>query len=311
MSWWRNLFGGDRAHSVVSEVRRVQQRMRGGVIPGLVVTLHGVALGVAALASACDGGGREPASPPGSTVRADVTRAMERYVAAVRAADPDSISAHFAPAALLLEPGIAPILRAHAIRSAPSSRRSTAASWTPPASRPDTIQVLEGSAIYWGAYFERATFPGQPESSQHGMLVADWIQQDDGTWLMQRLLRVPLITVGRDGREIPLDLNHYRYARMHPVTNRHSRTPSVLVLDRDSPPGFGTLLTSMLVPRVDDERIVLFYNRWWNGDALIPPGQLDDFIRDTCRRAGYEPQFRKTMFDSSAGGPWEIRPSEL
>jgi hypothetical protein len=119
------------------------------------------------------------------------------------------------------------------------------------------------------------------------------------------------ITVGRDGREIPLDLHHYRYARMHPVTNRHSRTPSVLVLDRDSPPGFGTLLSSMLFPRVDDRRIVLFYNRWWNGDALILPGQLDDFIRDTCRRAGYEPQFRKTRLGGAAGDPWEIGPSEL
>lgn len=117
------------------------------------------------------------------------------------------------------------------------------------------------------------------------------------------------ITVGRDGREIPLDLHHYRYARMHAVTNRHSRTPSVLVLDRDSPPGFGTLLGSMLFPRVDDRRIVLFYNRWWNGDALILPGQLDDFIRDTCRRAGYEPQFRKTRFAGAAGDPWEIGPS--
>ncbi len=116
------------------------------------------------------------------------------------------------------------------------------------------------------------------------------------------------ITVGRDGREIPLDLHHYRYARMHPVTNRRSRTPSVLVLDRDSPPGFGALLTSMLFPRVDDRRIVLFYNCWWNGDALIPPSQLDDFIRDACRRAGYEPQFRKPMFGSPAGAPWEIRP---
>lgn len=148
-----------------------------------------VALGVAALASACDGGGREPASP-GSTVRADVTRAMERYVAAVRAADPDSISAHFAPAALLLEPGIAPIRTRDSIRAflaAFDGLRVDSASVTA-----DTIQVLEGSAIYWGAYFERATFPGQPESSQHGMLVADWIQQDDGTWLMQRLLRVPL-----------------------------------------------------------------------------------------------------------------------
>lgn len=141
------------------------------------------------LASACGGGAREQA-PPGSTVRADVAQAMERYVQAVRAADPDSISAHFAPAALLLEPGIAPIRTRDSIRAflaAFAGLRVDSASVTP-----DTIQVLEGSAIYWGAYFERATFAGQPESSQHGMLVADWIQQDDGTWLMQRLLRVPV-----------------------------------------------------------------------------------------------------------------------
>ena len=114
------------------------------------------------------------------------------------------------------------------------------------------------------------------------------------------------ITFGRGGREIPLDLNHYRHARMHPMSSRGLRAPSMLVLDRDSPPGFGTLLTSMLFPRVDDGRIVLFYNRWWNGNALILPGQLDDFIRDACRRAGYQPQFRTMMFGSPAGGPWRV-----
>lgn len=148
-----------------------------------------MAVALALVVSGCDGTAREPASP-GNTVRADVSRAMERYVESVRAANADSMAAHFAPAALLLEPGIAPIRTRDSIRAflaAFAGLRVDSASVTP-----DTIQVLEGSAIYWGAYFERATFPGQPESSQHGMLVADWIQQDDGTWLMQRLLRVPV-----------------------------------------------------------------------------------------------------------------------
>ena len=96
------------------------------------------------------------------------------------------------------------------------------------------------------------------------------------------------ITLGRGGREIPLDLNHYRYARMHPSQVRYGGNfPSMLVFDRDSPPGFGTLLSSMLFPRVDDGRIVLFYNRWCNAHALIiSPNRLDDFFLDACRRAG-------------------------
>ncbi len=154
-----------------------------------------VALAIAAFG--CADRAREPASPR-STVRADVARAMERYVDAVRAADPDSISSHFAPGALLLEPGIPPIRTRDSIRgflAGFSGVQVDSASVSP-----DTIQVLEGSAIYWGSYFEQATFPGQPESRQHGMLVADWIQDDDGTWLMQRLLRVPVPDPGATSR---------------------------------------------------------------------------------------------------------------
>jgi hypothetical protein len=117
------------------------------------------------------------------------------------------------------------------------------------------------------------------------------------------------ITFIRGGRDIPLDFNHYRYVRMHVSSPRYGNNfPSMLVFNRDSRPGVGALLSSMLFPRVDDRRIVLFYSKWWNADgAVIPITVLDDFFRDACRRAGYEPQFRKTWFASGTGG-WEVRP---
>ena len=117
------------------------------------------------------------------------------------------------------------------------------------------------------------------------------------------------ITLIRGSREIPLDLNQYRYVRMHISTTRYgSSFPSMLVFNRDTRPGAGTLLSSMLFPRVDDGRIVLFHNRWYNPDgAIIPPGTVDDFFLDTCSRAGYEPQFMKKWYKT--GTNWEVRPN--
>lgn len=115
---------------------------------------------------------------------------MERYVGAVRAVDADSMAAHFAPGAVLLEPGITPIRTRDSIRAFIASfagLRVDSAAVTP-----DTIQIGDGIAIYWGSYFERATFPGQAESRQHGMLVAEWVRQPDSAWLIQRLMRVPV-----------------------------------------------------------------------------------------------------------------------
>jgi hypothetical protein len=43
-------------------------------------------------------------------------------------------------------------------------------------------------------YFERFAFPGQPVIEQHGKVVAEWVRQPDGTWLMERLFRVPVST---------------------------------------------------------------------------------------------------------------------
>jgi hypothetical protein len=118
------------------------------------------------------------------------------------------------------------------------------------------------------------------------------------------------ITFIRGGREIPLDLNHYRYVRMHVSAPRYGRTiPSMLVFSRDTKPGYGTLLSSMLFPRVDEGRIVLLYSNWRTAedDALIPVPLLDDFFRDACGRAGHEPRFRKMIFEYGPQ-PWEVTP---
>lgn len=115
------------------------------------------------------------------------------------------------------------------------------------------------------------------------------------------------VTLARGGREFPLDFRQYRYLRMHVSQRRYGRTyPSMLVLDRDSPPGFGALLSSMLFPRVDEGRIVLFHNRWATAEgAYIGANEVDDFFIDTCRRAGYEPHFRRTWFTWGRPG-WDV-----
>jgi len=33
--------------------------------------------------------------------------------------------------------------------------------------------------------------------------------------------------------------------------------------------GFGTIVSSMLLPRVDDGRVVLLHNRWYNAEANV------------------------------------------
>jgi hypothetical protein len=116
------------------------------------------------------------------------------------------------------------------------------------------------------------------------------------------------ITLGRRDREIPLDFRQYRYARMHVSQTRWGRSyPSMMVFDRDSPPGMGTLLSSMLFPRFDDGRIVLFHINWTTDEGVrIAYTRVDDFFIDTCRRAGYEPHFRRTWFTFGRPG-WDVR----
>lgn len=57
---------------------------------------------------------------------------------------------------------------------------------------PDGIEVFGDTALFWGAYFESLSFPGQPRSEQHGKFVVEWKRQPDNTWLIQRFFRVPV-----------------------------------------------------------------------------------------------------------------------
>lgn len=126
--------------------------------------------------------------PP--SARSEVAEAMQRYQAAARTAHPDSIAAFYTPTATLFEPGIRPVRTRDSIRafiaSFPGVQVQVATA------TPDTIEIYEGMALYWGSYFERLAFPGQPLSTQAGKFVAQWVRQDDGIWLLQRMFRVPL-----------------------------------------------------------------------------------------------------------------------
>ena len=125
-----------------------------------------------------------------AAARADVAAAMDRYQVAARSVNPDSIAAFYTTTAVLFEPGIQPIQTRDSIRaflaSFPGVRVEVATA------TPDTIELWGDMALYWGSYFERLDFPGQPLSEQHGKFVAQWVRQTDGSWLIQRLYRIPL-----------------------------------------------------------------------------------------------------------------------
>lgn len=125
-----------------------------------------------------------------AAAQAEVAAAMQRYLVAARAVDPEAIAASFTVGATLFEPGINPIRTRDSIRAFMGSFpgvRVDSASVTP-----DTIEIWRDRALLWGSYFERLAFPGQPLSIQHGKFVTEWVRQADGTWLIERFFRVPI-----------------------------------------------------------------------------------------------------------------------
>ena len=138
----------------------------------------------------CAPQGTETDAARDAATRMTVAAAMDLYQAAARSVNPDSIAAFFAPTGILFEPGIKPILSRDSIRAfvaAFAGAQVDSATVTA-----DTIELYDGMALYWGSYFERLRFPGQPVSEQHGKFVAQWVRQADGDWLIQRLFRVPI-----------------------------------------------------------------------------------------------------------------------
>lgn len=137
----------------------------------------------------CSAAPEQPAAD-GAVVRAEVEAAMQRYQVAARSVNPDSVSAFYTTTAILFEPGIPPIQTRDSIRafmaSFPGVRVEIATATA------DTIEIHGDMALYWGSYFEKLAFPGQPVSEQHGKFVAEWVRQTDGRWLVQRMYRIPM-----------------------------------------------------------------------------------------------------------------------
>ena len=128
--------------------------------------------------------------PTEAEIRLEVADAMERYQVAARSVIPDSIASFYTETATLFEPGIMPVQGRDSIRAFIASFAGVRVGVA--TAMPDTIEILGGTALYWGTYFERLSFPGQPESEQHGKFIAEWVGQPDGRWLIQRLFRIPM-----------------------------------------------------------------------------------------------------------------------
>ena len=143
-----------------------------------------------AIAIACAAGPPDQAAV--ATTRQEIAQAMDRYMVAARAVDPDAIAAFYTETGTLFEPGMSPVETRAAIRafmaSFPGVRVEVATA------TPDAIEVFGDTVLLWGSYFERLAFPGQPVSEQRGKFVAEWVRQPDHTWLIERLFRVPVST---------------------------------------------------------------------------------------------------------------------
>jgi ketosteroid isomerase-like protein len=140
----------------------------------------------------CTSALEKPAAP--AAARADIEAAMQRYQVAARSVNPDSVSAFYTTTATLFEPSIPPIVSRDSIRafmaSFPGVRVEIATATA------DTVELHGDMALYWGSYFEKLDFPGQPVSEQHGKFVAQWVRQADGSWLIERMYRIPLPAPG-------------------------------------------------------------------------------------------------------------------
>ncbi len=120
------------------------------------------------------------------------------------------------------------------------------------------------------------------------------------------------ITLIRRDVTTPFDLHQYRYVRMYCMNYsgaaRARRTPSMLVLYRDTRPSLWTWLGSVLFPRVNEERAVLLFNRWWDADGyFVAPDDLAAVFYRACARAGRTPALKHGSFGMFGAPGWEVR----
>lgn len=141
--------------------------------------------------AACETRSRTPSDAAIVQTRKEVSVALQRYTDAARAVDADASSKFFTATGILFEPGIPPIQEPDSIRafiaSFPGVQIDSAIA------TPDVIEVFGDTVVVWGSYFEKLRFTGQPESSQHGKFVMEWIlQANNRQWLIERYYRIPM-----------------------------------------------------------------------------------------------------------------------
>jgi hypothetical protein len=112
------------------------------------------------------------------------------------------------------------------------------------------------------------------------------------------------ITLIRRDVTIPFDPNQFRCIRMYCTESDAVTYPSMLVLYRDTQPSLVTWIASILFPRVDDRRVVLFFNRWRDADGyLVGPHDMAALFYQACVRAGRTPTEKDRFFGASG---WEV-----
>ncbi|MFZ1685933.1 MAG: nuclear transport factor 2 family protein [Flavobacteriales bacterium] len=139
--------------------------------------------------AACGPAPHQPDVPP-TRDPAVIEARMQEYVATTRTMDVEKMAAFYSPAAELFEPGIPPIVSHDSILA--FMRFFVGAKVNSATVDRNAIELFDSTAFYWGTYHENLDFPGQPTSDQQGKFVAEWKLQSDGTWLIERLYRIPL-----------------------------------------------------------------------------------------------------------------------
>jgi uncharacterized protein (TIGR02246 family) len=133
----------------------------------------------------------EPTAPVTAAVPDTVIEArMQAYVQALRVMDVERMASFFSATGELFEPGIAPIHGRGSILSFLKAFPGVVVDSASVQTR--AVEVFGNTALLWGSFHEKLSFPGQPTSEQDGRFVAEWEQQADSTWLIERLYRIPL-----------------------------------------------------------------------------------------------------------------------
>ena len=153
--------------------------------------IHASIVVLGLFSAACSAAPARPSAEAVAETRRAITETMERYMTAARAVDAAAVAAFFAANGVLFEPGIQPIEGRDAIRNFMASFPGVKVEIA--TVTPETIEVFGETALYWGTYFEKLAFPGQPVSEQRGRFVIEWVREGTPeTWLIRRYYRIPL-----------------------------------------------------------------------------------------------------------------------